>query len=90
MDKRILAVLIAAMAGTAYAQSSPSGSGYATSSSGNAVRDSAGAPVSTSSPSTATNATPAHARDGPAGPCEHPRASPLHDVLAEQAEGAVA
>jgi OOP family OmpA-OmpF porin len=41
MDKRILAVLIAAMTGTAYAQSS----GYATNSSGTPLRDSAGAPV---------------------------------------------
>lgn len=46
MDKRILALLIAAMAGTAYAQSSPSG--YVTSSSGTAVRDSANTPVQSS------------------------------------------
>lgn len=56
MDKRILAVLIAAMAGTAYAQSSPSGSGYATSSSGNALRDSAGAPVRAGSATAASSA----------------------------------
>ena len=52
MDKRILAVLIAAMTGTAYAQSN----GYATSSSGNPVRDSAGAPVRAGS-ATASSST---------------------------------
>ena len=56
MDKRILAVLIAAMAGTAYAQSSPSASGYATNSSGNTVRDSAGAPVRAGSATPSTSA----------------------------------
>jgi OOP family OmpA-OmpF porin len=57
MDKRILAVLIAAMAGTAYAQSSPSASGYATNSSGNTVRDSTGAPVRAGSATSAPSQT---------------------------------
>jgi OOP family OmpA-OmpF porin len=50
MDKRILALLIAAMAGTAYAQSNSGG--YVTSSSGNAVRSTSNSPVqsSTSAP----------------------------------------
>ena len=47
MDKRILAVLIAAMTGTAYAQSGTS-AGYLSSSNGTAVRSSAGDCVRTS------------------------------------------
>ena len=49
MDKRILALLIAAMTGTAYAQSS----GYVASSSGNAVRSTSNAPVQSSASSAA-------------------------------------
>lgn len=55
MDKRILAVLIAAMTGTAYAQSGTSG-GYLSSSSGTAVRSSAGDCVRTSAGSGNTTA----------------------------------
>ena len=46
MDKRILALLIAAMTGTAYAQSNSAG--YVASSSGNAVRSSSDVPVQSS------------------------------------------
>ena len=56
MDKRILALLIAAMAGSAYAQSGSTG--YVSSSSGTAVRGSANTPVQSSA------STPAPARSG--------------------------
>lgn len=62
MDKRILAVLIAAMAGTAYAQSNTSG-GYLASGSGSAVRSSAGDCVRT------------NAGGNAAAPCPAPMAS---------------
>ncbi len=55
MDKRILALLVAAMAGTAYAQSGSSG--YVTSSSGNPVRSTAETPVQSSSSAPAAAAS---------------------------------
>jgi OmpA-OmpF porin, OOP family len=57
MDKRILAVLIAAMTGTAYAQSGTS-AGYVSSSSGTAVRSSAGDCVRTSASGSAAVSCP--------------------------------
>ena len=60
MDKRILAVLIAAMAGTAYAQSNTAGTGYVSNSGGSAVTNSAGTRVTNSAAaSSAGTATPA-------------------------------
>ncbi len=60
MDKRILAVLIAAMAGTAYAQSNTAGTGYVSNSGGSAVTNSAGTRV-TNSAAASSAGTPAPA-----------------------------
>ena len=56
MDKRILAVLIAAMTGTAYAQSNGTASGYVSNSAGSPVLNSAGSRVATSATATAPSA----------------------------------
>src|SRR5689334_2458987 len=58
MDKRILAVLIAAMAGTAYAQSSNTPSGYVSNSSGGTVTNSAGTQVRNSAATGSSTAAP--------------------------------
>jgi OOP family OmpA-OmpF porin len=59
MDKRILAVLIAAMTGTAYAQSNGAANGYVANSGGSPVMNSAGSRVTNSAAATgATAAAP--------------------------------
>lgn len=64
MDKRILAVLIAAMTGTAYAQSNSTANGYVTNSGGSPVMNSAGNRVANSglANSAATTSASAAAR----------------------------
>ena len=59
MDKRILAVLIAAMAGTAYAQSNGAASGYVTNNAGDAVINSGGGRVASSASTDGAGATAA-------------------------------
>lgn len=59
MDKRILAVLIAAMAGTAYAQSSGTPGGYVSNSGGGTVTNSAGTQVTNSAAAGSTTTTTA-------------------------------
>lgn len=81
MDKRILAVLIAAMTGTAHAQSNGTANGYVTNSAGSPVTNSAGSRVANSAAANGASATAATAQVaqsstyGASGPSSSARSS---------------